>query len=128
MTTKHLSGYYCDSYTLTAGFSKLVIDRTAGVVQAALGLHAYAVDATSVPVAAWNRACLDVGMPDRGFVNHSSIYRCFAILLMAGGSREIAAREMADLKSTRRAAYFLTCAFGLTILVGRACTNHISRG
>jgi len=31
MTTKHLSGYYSNGYTLAAGYSKLVIDKTANV-------------------------------------------------------------------------------------------------
>jgi hypothetical protein len=31
MTTKHLSGYYSDGYTLAAGYRKLVIDKTADV-------------------------------------------------------------------------------------------------
>ena len=63
MTTKHLSGYYCDSYTLTAGFSKLVTDRTRqGWFRPLWGCMRTQSMRLWVPVFTWNRACLDVGV------------------------------------------------------------------
>ena len=42
MTTKHLSGYYANGYTLSAGYSKLVIDKNADVCGSGVDVPSFA--------------------------------------------------------------------------------------
>jgi fibronectin-binding autotransporter adhesin len=64
MATKHLSGYYADGYTLSVGYRKLIIDKTAGV-------GGYGVTA---PFSAT-------------VVNHGAVYGSgYGVYLEAGGS------------------------------------------